>query len=74
MALRVCRIRMAAIALPNTKAGMMEVASDCRQSTDSGTYPDGGSQPNCTDTSNISMIPSQKFGVDSPASPTKFAT
>ena len=37
MALRVWRIRIAAMALPSTKAGMIVVASDCRQSSVSGT-------------------------------------
>ena len=37
MALRVWRIRMAEMALPSTKAGMMVVARLCRQSSVSGT-------------------------------------
>ena len=37
-------------------------------------YPDGGSQPRSTDTTRISMMPSQNVGVDNPASPIALAT
>jgi hypothetical protein len=73
MAERVWRISTAAMALPSTKAGMIVVAKDCRQSSANETYPEGGSQPSFTLINRISMMPSQKFGVDRPASPIPLA-
>src|SRR5437870_777490 len=42
-------------------------------SSRSGTKPDAGSHPSRTETSRISMIPSQKFGIDTPQSETALA-
>src|SRR2546428_5303064 len=42
-------------------------------SSRSGTKPDAGSQPSRTETSRISMIPSQKFGIDTPHGETALA-
>src|SRR6266545_4533049 len=56
----------AARAVPSTSAGMIIRLRLATGSSTSGTKPDAGSQPRRTDTSRISMIPSQKLGMDTP--------
>ena len=62
------RMSTAAIALPSTNAGIIVVASDWRQSSNGLTKPEAGSQPSFTENRKISMMPSQKFGMDRPQS------
>ncbi len=68
MALRVWRMSTAAMALPSTNAGMIIDARLALRSSKGLTYPDAGSQPSVTEKRRISMMPSQKLGVDSPHS------
>src|SRR5436190_1643249 len=58
----------AASAVPRTSAGMSMRLTLATGSSKRGTKPDAGSQPSRTETSRISMIPSQKFGIDTPHS------
>src|SRR4029453_8032489 len=58
----------AARPVPSTSAGMSMRLRLATGSSASGTKPDAGSQPRRTDTSRISMIPSQKLGTDTPQS------
>ena len=73
MADRVCRIIAAASPVPSTMDGSSMVCMERWKSTNGLSYPDAGNQPRFTDTSRISMIPSQKFGTESPDSATMFA-
>ena len=66
MLLRVWRIRTAASAVPSTKAGMTMRRRLSSGLSQIGTNPEAGSQPSCTEKNRISMIPSQKFGIDTP--------
>ena len=61
------------MALPSTKAGMMVTARLARQFSNSGTYPEAGSQPSSIENRKISMMPSQKFGVEMPHSANRLA-
>src|SRR5581483_10742356 len=70
MLLRVWRISTAARPAPSTKAGMTMRCRFARGSSQTGTKPDAGSQCRRTDSSRISMMPSQKLGTDSPQSET----
>ena len=69
IALRVWRISTAAIALPSTNAGMIiarQVGLQVLERADVTRMP--AASPACTEKSRISMMPSQKLGVDSPQS------
>src|SRR5439155_5790571 len=63
----------AASAVPRTSAGMIMRVTFAKGSSKSGTKPEAGSQPSRTETNRISMIPSQKFGIDTPHSETALA-
>src|SRR5215471_3647661 len=73
MLLRVCRISTAARPLPRTNAGITMRARLAAGFSHQGTNPEAGSQPRRTDSSRISMIPSQKLGMESPQSETPLA-
>src|SRR5689334_781887 len=54
--------------VPSTSAGMIMRARLPVRLSPIGTKPEAGSQPKRTDTSRMSMMPSQKFGTDTPHS------
>ncbi len=58
----------AASPAPSTSAGITMRLTLPSGSSPSGTNPEAGSHPSRTETSRISMIPSQKFGTDTPHS------
>src|SRR5580765_3773414 len=74
MLLRVWRMSTAASPVPSTKAGMIMRLTFPIGSSQSGTKPDAGSQPSRTEKNRISMIPSQKLGIDSPHRDTPLAS
>src|SRR4029453_6367904 len=61
-------IRTAARAVPSTKAGITMRRRLSSGLSQIGTNPDAGSQPSLTEKNRISMIPSQKFGIETPLS------
>src|SRR5688572_8769724 len=64
----------AASPVPSTRAGISMRLRLPIGSSAIGTKPEAGSQPKRTDTSRISMIPSQKLGTDTPHSDTPLAS
>src|SRR2546422_5658635 len=64
----VWRISTAANAVPSTKAGMTMRRRLSSGLSQGGTNPEAGSQPSWTEKNRINMIPSQKFGIDTPPS------
>ena len=74
MLFRVWRIRTAARAAPSTTAGISRRWVFAQGSWRNGTKPEAGSHRSRTETSRISMIPSQKFGIDTPQRDTLLAT
>ena len=59
---------IAATEVPSTNAGMIIRRRFSIGSSKNGTYPEAGSSPRCTETSRISISPSQKCGTESPMS------
>src|SRR5688572_24740615 len=66
MLLRGCRMSTAARPVPSTRAGISMRLRLPSGSSAMGTKPEAGSQPSRTETSRMSMMPSQKFGTDTP--------
>ncbi len=74
MLFRVWRIRTAASADPSTTAGISRRWVFPQGSSNGETKPEAGSHWRRTESSRISMIPSQKFGIDTPQRDTLLAT
>jgi hypothetical protein len=73
MLLRVWRISTAASAAPRTTAGIRRRWVLPQRSSNGETNPEAGSHWSRTERSRISMIPSQKFGIDTPQRDTPLA-
>ena len=73
-ALACATISTAASAAPRTKAGMIMRCRLPRGSSKNGTKPEAGSTWSRTERKRISMIPSQKFGIDTPPSDAPLAS
>src|SRR5438093_1980463 len=74
MLLRVWRISTAASAVPSTNAGISMRWRFASGLSQIGTNPEAGSQPSRTEKNRISMIPSQKFGIETPQSDAPLVT
>ena len=73
MLFRVWRIRTAAAAEPSTSAGISRRWVLPDGSSNGETKPEAGSHWSRTESRRISMIPSQKFGIDRPQRDTLLA-
>ena len=73
MLLRVWRIRTAASAAPRTTAGIRRRWVLPHEVLERRDEPEAGSHWSRTESSRISMIPSQKFGIDTPQRDTLLA-